>query len=1056
LKRFTPNIYIILFLLVISNQLNSQSYTQAGKEYNFTHYSNEDGLFQKSILNLYQDSKGLIWICSNEGLVRFDGINFKRFTKKNGLLSTAVGSIVEDDNNAYWISTMGGFYFYEKGKFTRFDSTSGIHKSFAWCLFKDKDGSLWAGTSDGVLHLNPNQPKNPLIKKYNLSGISKAVRFISRNKNDELIVGSEHGYYKLNKDSLFLHNTTGGPAYAIIEFGNDKEVFSGWGSELYQYKNGKHDSIINLGSFILDMTKDHDGNIWMASWEKGIFKYDGKKITNYGIKEGLNTTSFWTCMTDREGNVWFGAWGDGLYKFSGEAFTKVTERSGIESNNIVSIAEDSTGIIWITNENCINRFDPKTNTIQKIDQLNGKPLNKITCTVIDKNNNLLALGYGSNGYKVHSMSITTEAWIGGLSAIRDKNGVLYFGAENRGIRKIRDDGTFTEHGTNERVGINSIEGIYLGKNGDLWLLNLTSGINRYDGNKVFFFNRDKGFMNYAATAIAEDDDGCFWAGTNGKGLYKFKLLNTKNFQLLDSISSSNGLSSDIINSIHFVNNKMLIGTAFGLSEMDMTTYKKGNVSIRTYNKEEGLANTNCSVSMIDKEGKVWIRTPRGAYIYQPKLSRSNPVESKNYISSVKLFFEPTDWAEKNFALDNNGLPIDLNLPYDQNHLTFNFIGICQTAPTKVLYQYKIEGLDKDWSPIANKTEVTYPSLPPGTYRFLLKSCNNEGVWNKTPTYFMFTIEPPFWKRNWFYVLVFLLGVTIIYFYTQFREKKLTAEKLILENKVNERTQELKGALEQIEEKQTEIVDSIKYAKRIQSAYLPPEEVFYNVFKNSFLLFKPKDIVSGDFYWFYGGSVDPKSGRVLMCAVADCTGHGVPGALMSVICCNALNEVVVKNKVTDTGNILNETRKLVKQSLKSTAYSGQKDGMDIAFIKLDTNTNELWYSGAYNPLWVVKNGELVELKADKQPIGIYENEKDFKVNHLQLSSGDVIYLFSDGYADQFGGAKGKKFKYKALGEVILNNYQTPMLEQKKLLNEAFESWRGDLEQVDDVCIIGIRL
>jgi serine phosphatase RsbU (regulator of sigma subunit) len=303
----------------------------------------------------------------------------------------------------------------------------------------------------------------------------------------------------------------------------------------------------------------------------------------------------------------------------------------------------------------------------------------------------------------------------------------------------------------------------------------------------------------------------------------------------------------------------------------------------------------------------------------------------------------------------------------------------------------------------------------------------------------------------FLVLIVLSAFVFTFFLLKaYKEKKKANELISLQKLETEKQKHI------VEEKQKEIIDSINYAKRIQSAYLPPEEVFYNVFKNAFLLFKPKDIVSGDFYWFYGGGIDPKNGQVLLCAVADCTGHGVPGALMSVICCNALNEVVVKNKETDTGIILNKTRKLVKQSLKSTTYLGQKDGMDIAFIKLDTKTNELWYSGAYNPLWIVKNGELIELTADKQPIGVYENEKDFSVNQLQLSTGDVIYLFSDGYADQFGGAKGKKFKYKALGELILNNHQKPMLEQKDLLNDTFESWRGDLEQVDDVCIIGIRL
>lgn len=266
--------------------------------------------------------------------------------------------------------------------------------------------------------------------------------------------------------------------------------------------------------------------------------------------------------------------------------------------------------------------------------------------------------------------------------------------------------------------------------------------------------------------------------------------------------------------------------------------------------------------------------------------------------------------------------------------------------------------------------------------------------------------------------------------------------------------ELNESRKKLYEKNKEITDSINYAKKIQSAYLPPQEVFHRVFKDAFLLFKPKDIVSGDFYWFYT-SINENS-KVLHCAVADCTGHGVPGALMSVICSNALNEVVVNNKILNTNTILNETRRLVKQSLKSTTYSGQKDGMDIALIKLDPATNELWYSGAFNPLWVKQGNTITELAPDKQPIGVYDHEKDFSVQHVQLNKGDIVYLFSDGYADQFGGPKGKKFKYKQLKELLLANANLTMQEQKQKLESTLENWRGNLEQVDDVCVIGIRV
>lgn len=268
--------------------------------------------------------------------------------------------------------------------------------------------------------------------------------------------------------------------------------------------------------------------------------------------------------------------------------------------------------------------------------------------------------------------------------------------------------------------------------------------------------------------------------------------------------------------------------------------------------------------------------------------------------------------------------------------------------------------------------------------------------------------------------------------------------------------ELNVSREKLYEKNKEITDSINYAKKIQSAYMPNEDIFHKVYEDAFLLFKPKDIVSGDFYWFYTLAKEDKPAAIRHCAVADCTGHGVPGALMSVICSNALNETVVHNKIYETDKILNETRRIVKRNLKTKKYQERKDGMDIALITINFDTLELWYSGAYNPAWVLQNGTIIELAADKQPIGVFEHEKDFSQQHLKLNKGDIIYLFSDGYADQFGGTKGKKFKYKQLNQLLVSISHLSMNEQKQKLDSVFEDWKGDLEQTDDVCVIGIKI
>jgi serine phosphatase RsbU (regulator of sigma subunit) len=214
-----------------------------------------------------------------------------------------------------------------------------------------------------------------------------------------------------------------------------------------------------------------------------------------------------------------------------------------------------------------------------------------------------------------------------------------------------------------------------------------------------------------------------------------------------------------------------------------------------------------------------------------------------------------------------------------------------------------------------------------------------------------------------------------------------------------------------------------------------------------VLYKPKDIVAGDFYW-----LEPKDGSILF-AAADCTGHGVPGAMVSVICNNGLNRSVREHGLSVPGEILNKTREIVIQEFEK-SEDEVKDGMDIALCAL--NGMKLSYAGAHNPLWIIREGELLTFKADKQPIGKHLDYVPYHTHEVDLQKGDVIYVFSDGYADQFGGEKGKKFRTSNMKKLLLSIYEKPMQEQKELLNQTFETWQGDLEQLDDVCVIGVRV
>lgn len=275
---------------------------------------------------------------------------------------------------------------------------------------------------------------------------------------------------------------------------------------------------------------------------------------------------------------------------------------------------------------------------------------------------------------------------------------------------------------------------------------------------------------------------------------------------------------------------------------------------------------------------------------------------------------------------------------------------------------------------------------------------------------------------------------------------LIYKRLKISNKQKEIIEEQKLI---VEAKNKEIVDSINYAKRIQSAILPSIDKIQEKLPHSFVLYQPKDIVAGDFYWY-----KEREGKILM-AVADCTGHGVPGAMVSVVCNNALNRSVNDFKLTEPAKILDKTAELVIEAFEKN-HEEVKDGMDICLCSFDLENKQLEYAGAINSLFYITENKLTEIKGDKQPIGQFAHMKPFTNHKLSLSEGDKIYMFSDGYADQFGGKKGKKYMYKRFRELIVKVSALDFSKQGDWLKTEFEQWRGDLEQLDDVCVIGVKV
>ncbi len=303
----------------------------------------------------------------------------------------------------------------------------------------------------------------------------------------------------------------------------------------------------------------------------------------------------------------------------------------------------------------------------------------------------------------------------------------------------------------------------------------------------------------------------------------------------------------------------------------------------------------------------------------------------------------------------------------------------------------------------------------------------------------------------YFALIIIVFLILVFFVIRSNYLRKQVNKVLLQQKeiIESQKFEVESQKHLVEEKQKEIIDSISYAKRLQEAILPSQAFINKYIPNNFIWYKPKDIVAGDFYWA------EELNDLFFIAVADSTGHGVPGAMVSVVCCNALNRSLKEFNLTDTGQILDKTRTLVLETFEKSTNE-VNDGMDISLLCIDKKNNNIFWSGANNPLWYIQNNELKEIKANKQPIGKTEYPKPFTTHSIDYQENTTFYLFTDGFADQFGGPNGKKFKYKQFSDLLIKHTSLSQNEQVVMIDDVFTAWKGNLEQVDDVCVIGIKI
>jgi serine phosphatase RsbU (regulator of sigma subunit) len=385
--------------------------------------------------------------------------------------------------------------------------------------------------------------------------------------------------------------------------------------------------------------------------------------------------------------------------------------------------------------------------------------------------------------------------------------------------------------------------------------------------------------------------------------------------------------------------------------------------------------------------------------------------------------------------------------YQDNSLSFQIAAPFFIKQEATQYQYFLDGLSNKWSNWTNSTMIEFPFglLPSGNHKLQVRSKNIFGKVSSVKNY-AFTIHPPYWQTTWFRLIVVFIFLLMGYTIFKIRERNHIKERKLLEMKVAERTAE-------IEKQQQEITDSIQYASRIQEAILPGEEILTSSGVDTFVLNMPREIVSGDYHWF------AENGNSFIAAAADCTGHGVPGAFLSMLGITQLNEIVLNKNILQADEILNQLREQVITSLHQQGKQREsQDGMDIALCVIDKDNLTLQFAGANNPLYIIRDNELFQVKGDKMPISIYgkKTSRPFTNNEIQLEHGDRIYIFSDGYMDQFGGPNGRKFLAKRFRELLVRIHQKPMEEQKSILEKTIIDWMGDKPQIDDILVVGIKI
>ncbi len=1040
--------YIICLFLLVPAVVFPQ-------RYKFTSFNTEDGLPQPYIYTLSQDSLGNLWIGTGDGLSRYDGFSFDLFNRDDSLPSDFITCSLSNGKEMWFGHGNGAVSVFDGEIFREIGFSERISDRIT-CFSSDSENAIWVSTfTSGLFRLNRT---SMLFEK--IVPVDALVNTICNISPYEIIVGTNSGLNicLLDNNGNFssVNNVPEIPLSKItsaIKLEDiNRFIISTENEGLFEIEQGNSDYKISkiddspVLTGIQSICEDADSNIWIATFGNGLVKMtrrnDGFNFESFTTSNGFTTDNVKTVFEDREGNIWSGNFGEGLTRINPVTFT-FFEPGSSSGSSVFSVLADG-DYLWAGTGKGLLKTDRATGkTIGFYSSGSGLPADTVTAIYKDGNN--LWIGTGRNGLfkmdcergKITKMLSDIGQLENSITAITGYNGKIYAGSK-KGL-SVFDENTIIDHySINQGLPHNWINSLYSDDTGSIWITTRSKVLAYLKDRKITKFPVIIG-AGTGAPGPVTSDAARIWVGSSGNGIFIIEADSVMN------ITAEDGLLTDYCYSLVFDEKFVWASHKDGLSRINPENYTIK--SVPGFDKYENIVfNTNAAT--VSAEGKIIFGSDKGLVTYDPSAELGTNEPPLLSLLSLQVNDAPVKPVNGNIIL-----------PPGIYKIRLDYLGSSLKDPELVSYQFRMEGFDDGWSEITRERSVVYNNLAFGRYSFILRASNGDGIITEKPLIINILIRKPVWKYWWFFpALLFICGV-LVFYYIRMRERNLKAEKRILEEKVSERTYELelrKNEIEQqrdeIDEKNQNITSSIRYARQIQYALLPPDEILGKALPESFIMHWPKDIVSGDFYW-----LAERDSKIIF-TVADCTGHGVPGAFMSLLGITLLNEIVNVQGITESNEIINMLRKRVIQCMQQQRKGATTlDGMDISLCVLDKKTKKIEFTGAMNDMVLVRDGKLQVITADHLDVSIsYNDLGHFTRKDVECREGDMIYLFSDGYQDQFGGEFDKKFLRPHFYTTLVEVHKHPVVDQQLLLEKKLALWMKNRPQTDDITILGIRI